>query len=204
MKTLIVQYLPREDYSHTKKLLDTFKDGVNGEIQLLDLLEDQPEFLDTPRVMAYIHQNYMGQELEAEEKGLLLKMEKFARDVREADYVVLATPMYNFSYPALVKAWFDSVMCKGITFDTGAEGQVGLCTSGKAALLFASGGAYHGDTAGLDHLTPIVAQSFGFMGFCEFHSVTAGGFNLPGSDPEKIIAEAQEEVRSLTDAWYNQ
>lgn len=203
MKTLIVKYLPREDYSHTGKLLEAFSEKVTGEVNTLDLLKDIPDFLDNPKVMAYIRQNYLGEELNADDKALLEKMERFAQDVRDADYVVLATPMYNFSYPALVKAWFDSVMLKGITWAAGDDGYYGLCTSGKAALLFASGGAYVGDTEAWNHLTPIVAQSFGFMGFTEFNTVTAGGLNLPGSNPEKIVADAQAEARDLADSWYN-
>lgn len=203
MKTLIVQYIPRDDYSHTGKILSAFKEKIVGEVQTLDLLKDVPDYFDNPRIMAYINQNYLGQTLSDTDKALLKKMEGFANDVKAADFVVLATPMHNFSYPALVKAWFDSVMLKDITWKTGEGGYEGLCTKGKAALLYASGGSYEGEAAGWDHLTPIVAQSFGFMGFGEFNTVTAGGLNLPDCDQEKIVQEAQQEARELADSWYN-
>lgn len=203
MKTLIVEYLPRGDYSHTKEVLRAFKEKVSGEVETLDLLNDIPDFFDNHRLMAYIQQNYLGETLSIADKAQLKKMERFAHNVREADFVVLATPMYNFSYPALVKAWFDSVMLKDITWTMGEEGYVGLCNKGKAALIYASGGAYIDETAGWDHLSPVVAQSFGFMGFGEFHTVTAGGINTPGSDQEKIVSAAQDEAKDLADSWYN-
>ncbi len=203
MKTLIVQYLPRKDYSHTKKVLDAFKEGIKGDIEILDLLEDTPDLLDSARVLAYIHQNYLGEELTPENKALLSKMERYAQSVREADIVVLATPMFNFSYPAIIKAWFDSVMYKGTTWSAGDKGYYGLCTESKAVLLFASGGAYTGAAKAADHLTPIVEFSFNFMGFKEFKAINAGGINLPGSDAEKIVATAQAEARAVADSWYN-
>ena len=201
MKTLIVQYLPRKEESNTGKILSAFKKNITGEVQTLDLLENTPDFMDTEHVLAYVEQNYMGKELKPEDKHILRKMESMATDVLEADFVVLATPMYNFSFPALVKAWLDSVMFKGITWDADQTGAHGLCTKGKAALIFASGGIYTGKSEGYNHLTPIVAQSFGFMGFGEFNTVTAGGIQI-GTYSEEIISAAQTEAKELADSWY--
>ena len=203
MKTLIVEYLPRKENSNTGKILNAFKEKIVGETQTLDLLQDPPEFLDTQRVLAYVEQNYMGKELAPEDKEVLTKMETLATAVKEANFVVLATPMYNFSFPALVKAWLDSVMYKGITWTTDQAGTRGLCTEGKAALIFASGGTYTGESEGWNHLTPIVAQSFGFMGFGEFNTVTAGGIPI-GADSLEIISQAQQEARDLADSWYTE
>ena len=47
---------------------------------------------------------------------LLSKMDRMAYQLKSADIVVVAFPMYNFSMPVIVKACFDSVIQHGITF----------------------------------------------------------------------------------------
>ena len=44
MKTLIVKYILRNEQSNTKRLLDAFKDEIDGSnVEELDLLDDVPE-----------------------------------------------------------------------------------------------------------------------------------------------------------------
>jgi FMN-dependent NADH-azoreductase len=60
-----------------------------------------------------------------------------AAQLKSAEIVVVTFPMYNFSMPAIVKAWFDSVIQKGVTFGEG------ISNVGKRALtLISSGGVY--------------------------------------------------------------
>ena len=40
-------------------------------------------------------------------------MDRMTEQLKSADIVAIAYPMNNFSMPAPVKAWFDSVMLKG-------------------------------------------------------------------------------------------
>ncbi len=63
-------------------------------------------------LLAYINRNILGQKLSPNEEKLLSKMDRMAAELKSADIVVVAFPMYNFSMPAIVKALFDSVMQK--------------------------------------------------------------------------------------------
>jgi FMN-dependent NADH-azoreductase len=201
MKTLVVSYLPRGERSHTKKLLDAFLEAAEGQnVEHLDLLEDLPDVFLSDNLHSYIMRNYMGETLSEQEQAGLAKMDRMTRQLKDADAVVLAFPMHNFSVPAIVKGWFDSVMQKDETWTVGDNGYVPLMTGKKALVLMASGGVYEGDFAGYEHATTLAQAEFGFMGF-ETEIVSAGGMNmLP--NPEEVVAEKQDEVKSIAKEWY--
>ena len=60
-------------------------------------------------------------------------------EVLAADHIVIATPVYNYNVPAVLKAWIDHIVRKGLTL--GMDGK-GLVTDKKATVLLASGGVY--------------------------------------------------------------
>jgi len=200
MKILVVSYLPRGERSHTKKLLDAFLETVDGqETEHLDLLTDLPDVFLPENLNSYIMRNYLGNSLSEAETAGMAKMDRMTRQLKNADAVVLAFPMHNFSTPAPVKAWFDSVMQKGETWTPGDSGYVPLMTGKKALVLISSGGIYEGDTAGYEHAVSLARAEFGLMGF-EMQAVMASGTNLL-PDPEKAVAEKQEEVRTIAKEW---
>jgi FMN-dependent NADH-azoreductase len=201
MKTLIVSYLPRGERSHTKKLLDAFLDTAQGqEIEHLDLLEDLPDVFLADNLGSYVKRNYLGEDLSELEQGGLAKMDRMTEQLKRADALVLAFPMHNFSLPAVVKGWFDSVMQKGQTWDAAEGGYVPLLTGRKALILMASGGVYEGDYAPYEHATTLAQVELGFMGF-ETQTVTAGGMNmLP--NPEELVSAREAEVKSIAEQWY--
>ncbi len=77
MKTLIVKYLPRNERSNTKKLLDAFMKQIkNSVVEELDLSDDVPDIFLRDNLLAYINRNFLGQELSPKEKKLLFKMDR--------------------------------------------------------------------------------------------------------------------------------
>ena len=70
MKTLIVKYIPRNEDSNTKKLLDAFREEIGVcDIEELDLINDVPDMLLDNNLLAYIKRNILGQELLLEEEN---------------------------------------------------------------------------------------------------------------------------------------
>lgn len=105
-KTLIVNYTPRVD-SNTKKMVDYFIESnkMKTEITFLDLAEDTPDLLLKENLNLYVARNFGGVALTEEQQKGLAKNDQMMNQLLETDFVVLATPMYNFSIPATVKAW---------------------------------------------------------------------------------------------------
>ncbi len=203
MKTLVVSYLPRGERSHTRKLLDAFLESADGaDLETLDLLEDTPDLFGSQRLMAYIQRDFLGESLSPEDEALMAGMDRMTAQFVSADAVVLAFPMHNFSFPAVVKAYFDAVMQKGRTWDAGSEGYFGMMTGKKALVLMASGATYDGDFAPYEHALSLAQVEFGFMGFEDIRTVTAGGMNLlPPEGVEAAVAKAQDEARAVAKDW---
>ena len=206
-KTLIIEYLPRGERSKTKLLVDQFKSSANGktEIEVLNLVEDTPKMFLSDNLLAYIMRDMVGQDLPPEQEKLLASMDKYTQQLLSADNVVLAFPMFNFSFPAVVKAWFDSVMLKGKTWDLDDNGYVGLLKDKKALVLSTSGGIYNEElgTAGWEHAFSLGVTEFGFMGF-ETDLVTAQGMNmLNPEDAQAAVENAKDEVKKVVKKWFN-
>jgi FMN-dependent NADH-azoreductase len=93
-----------------------------------------------------------------------------------ADTLVLAIPMYNFSIPSSLKAWFDHVLHPGQTFEYTSAGPRGLLSGKKGVLLISSGGDYSAAPASsMDFVEPYVRTLMGFMGITDVTVIKADG-----------------------------
>lgn len=203
MKTLIVKYIARGENSQTKKILDSFLSNVkNTEIETLDLTKDVPDMFMPENLSAYISRNYMGQELTPELKKSIEKMDRMTEQIKSADVVVLATPMYNFSLPAAVKAWFDSILLKGETWDMDRSGYKGLMNGKKALILMASGGNYDGKMASWEHAMSLAKIEFQFMGFDDVQGVMVQGMNANPGKADDVISQGKTQINELVKKWY--
>src|SRR5262245_41688744 len=63
-------------------------------------------------------------------------------EVRSADTIVLAVPMYNFSVPSTLRAYFDHIARAGVTFRDTSSGPEGLLGGRRAYLFVTRGGVY--------------------------------------------------------------
>lgn len=200
-KTLVVSYTPREG-SNTKKLLDHYLQSIEGktEIEFVDLSEGVPMFLKD-ELNAYVKRNFGGQELNKKEEELLEPIDKLCNQVMEADYVVLAYPIYNFSFPGPVKCWFDAIIQAGKTFkytDTGFEG---LLNGKKALVITTSGGDYASNSA-WDFSTPLAQGEFSFMGV-ESKIITAGGLSMDSEKSKESMDNAITKLDKISQEWYH-
>ena len=204
MKALVVTYCPRGEQSNTKKLLDAAVAVLKAKkavVETLDLTKDLPDLFGTEHIAAYIDRNYMGKKLSPAQAAAMKKADRMTAQLKDADVVVLAAPMYNFSLPGAVKAWFDSVMLKGETWDFAPTGYVGLLKGKKALFLSSSGGGpYEGQIAFLEHSASLAKVNFDFMGM-ETETAVAPGMNrLPEKAPE-IVAQGQAKARAVLEKW---
>lgn len=200
-KTLVVSYTPREG-SNTKKLLDHYLQSIEGktEIEMVDLSEGVPMFLKD-ELNAYVKRNFGGQELNKKEEELLEPIDKLCNQVIEADYVVLAYPIYNFSFPGPVKCWFDAIIQAGKTFkytDTGFEG---LLNGKKALVITTSGGDYASNSA-WDFSTPLAQGEFSFIGV-ESKIITAGGLSMDSEKSKESMDNAITKLDKVSQEWYH-
>ncbi|WP_165776493.1 FMN-dependent NADH-azoreductase [Candidatus Nitrosotalea bavarica] len=204
MKTLLVKYTPREERSSSKKLLDIFRNEIkNSEIEILDLCVDVPDMFNVESINAYIRRNYLQEELLLEQKVTLAKMDRMTQQMKSADIVVVAFPMHNFSMPASVKAWFDSVMLKGQTWNNVGGKYFGLMEGKKALIIISSGGFYTKEPMMYwEHAMSLAKIEFQFMGFSDVRGILAEGMNADDEIKTTNMQKSMDEIKIITQDWF--
>lgn len=140
-RLLVVETSPRGDSSVSRNITRRFVTAwraahADGEVVERDLVETDLEFVTAPWLNAYF--TPPDQHTPEMQQALALSDELVA-ELLAADHLVIATPVYNYNVPALLKAWIDHIVRKGLTL--GVDGS-GLVTGKKATVLMASGGVY--------------------------------------------------------------
>jgi len=205
-KVLIVSYTPREN-SNTKKLLDFAVEKLKAqaekvnqtiEFSTVDLAREEVPMLQEKELNLYVKRNLGGQTLSAEEEKILKPIDDYCIGILNADLVIIAYPVYNFTFPGPVKCWFDAILQAGRTFKYTETGFEGMLKGKKAIVLTTSGGEYSNNTA-WDFSTPLAHSQFNFMGM-ENVVITAGGMSF---SPEKIeesldhaMAKIEKEIEN--------
>ncbi|MCF6328114.1 MAG: NAD(P)H-dependent oxidoreductase [Devosiaceae bacterium] len=149
-KILLISCTPRHE-SNTKKLVQTFIDTTKNKADIthLDLVANPAPLLLGNNLNALLKRNFMGMELDADESEVLQDVDQMVEQLQSFERIVLAYPMYNFSIPAVVKAWFDAVIQNGKTFKIKDDGSYeGLRQGTKALVLMTTGGDYSQEPRG--------------------------------------------------------
>lgn len=199
-KVLIVSYTPREN-SNTKKLLDFTVEKLKSQSEKLnqtvefttvDLAREEVPMLQEKELNLYVKRNFGGQVLTAEEEKILKPIDEYCNGILSADLVIVAYPVYNFTFPGPVKCWFDEVLQAGRTFKYTESGFEGMLKGKKAIVITTSGGEYSTNTA-WDFSTPLAHSQFNFMGM-DNTVITAGGMSF---SPEKIQESLSQAMAKI-------
>lgn len=124
----------------------------------------------------------------------------FARNnapaLAQADVLVISTPVWLNSMPAILKAWLDQVFLPGILFDLTGEGVLPKHHIHCVVLLVSSDNAYR-ENDPADGLTPALRAIFHFIGVDEIRTAWADGQNprFPDSaDRLELAMDAAAEI----------
>jgi FMN-dependent NADH-azoreductase len=135
-------------------------------------------------------------------KEAILVSNGLVEELLSADELVIATPIYNLTVPASLKAWIDQIVRYGRTFAITAEGYKGLVEGKRATVLVASGGDFRPDGAagGYNFLEPYLRAILGFIGITDVRFVYAHSLSQADDIRDQSLTEAQTAVRELAAA----
>ncbi|MEC7237958.1 MAG: NAD(P)H-dependent oxidoreductase, partial [Pseudomonadota bacterium] len=80
-----------------------------------------------------------------DQRALLAQSDALVAELQAADDIVIATPIYNFSVPAALKAWIDLICRDKITFVYENDVSRGLLSNKQATVIITSGGTVAGN-----------------------------------------------------------
>ena len=124
------------------------------------------------------------------------------RQFSEADKYLVTAPLWNFTVPAILKAYLDLIVVAGQTFQYDPAGvPVGLLTGRRMALVTTCGGACSAPVANEGELSIRYLRAiFGFIGIEVIGEIVAEGTNLlAAGDAEKALDDITSRARTLAE-----
>lgn len=119
-----------------------------------------------------------------------------------ADKYVFVNPMWNFSFPPILKAYTDAVCVAGKTFRYTSEGPIGLLTDKKILHIQANGGIYsEGPAKELESGSRYLRIVSGFWGISSFEALFVEGMNAQPDRAQAIKEEAIERAKKLASTF---
>ena len=131
----------------------------------------------------------------AEQQASVAMSDALIAELKQADAVVLALPMYNFTVPSSFKAWMDHVARAGVTFRYTESGPQGLLETGPLYVFCARGGQYSGTER--DTQTPLIRIFFGMLGFSDVHFTYAEGLAFGEEAAAQSLDNANKALARL-------
>lgn len=207
MKVMHVDASAKRERSNSRALSRFFierlrTEGADVDIDYLDVTVDTPPHVTEAYAIAIYTPE---QDRTPAMKATLAASDALCRRVLEADALVFAMPMYNWSMPSAFKAFVDSITRTGITYvhteDGRIEGQLGRQ---KVLFITSRGADLRPGTpfSSMDALTPSLRAAFGFLGVAEPTFVDAQPLQFSDQEARtQALERARDELSAIAARW---
>ncbi|HGS5725458.1 FMN-dependent NADH-azoreductase [Vibrio parahaemolyticus] len=180
------------DYSQSNKLVEDFIKNVDQDkLTVRDLAVNPLPVLDFAVATAL----RATEDLSQEQQVVVDLSDTLIEEVKAADTLVIAAPMYNFTIPTQLKNWIDLIARAGVTFKYTENGVQGLI-EGKKAIVVTTRGGIHKDSP-TDNVTPYLRTVLGFVGITDVEFVYAEALNMGEDAASKGISDAQSQLATM-------
>jgi FMN-dependent NADH-azoreductase len=171
------------DESNSLQLKQEFERGLkqtneNALIKEINLYQNQPPYYSYEHFryfwypVFFPHYKPSDKEIQAVEYSL-----EQIKTFNSADILVIACPMWNFSVPAILKAWLDQIIVPGHTYTWDENGNmIKRHKLRKCILLVSSGGVYYKRDP-KDQLSSLIKSDLNFLLVDDISVIWADGQN---------------------------
>ena len=182
-----------------KAFIESYREAnPNDEVVHLDLYKENIPQIDVDVFSGWgkLRSGSSFDDLSSEEKSKVSRLGELTDQFVSADKYVFVTPLWNFSFPPVMKAYIDSICTAGKTFKYTEQGPVGLLTDKKALHIQARGGVYsEGPAAGMEMGHKYIGIIMQFFGIPSFEGLFVEGHNQYPDRAEQIKQEAIEKAK---------
>lgn len=207
VKLLHVDASPRQVRSRSRDLARHFVEHLRHRVGALavdhhDLVADPPPHVSDAFVTAaYTPASERTDEMNA----ALARSDGLCARLLAADALLFAMPMHNWTMPSAFKAYVDSIVRGGVTYEVTDDGRfVGRLAARKVLFLTTRGVDLRpgGPMDGMDALTPALRAAFGFMGVENPDFVDAQPVQFaPPEDCERALERARVDLERVSGEW---
>jgi FMN-dependent NADH-azoreductase len=133
---------------------------------------------------------------DAQQQSAAALSDELLVELEMADVVLIGAPVYNFSVPSSLKAWFDLVSRPGRTFRYGPHGHEGLLRGKTVVAITGRGGFADAAVAGAgdDLQEALICSFFRFMGLEDIRFVHADGQAIDAATARTQEQRARAEI----------
>ncbi len=144
------------------------------EVEVLDLYQTMMPIMDYERLARY-------------NQGVETEIKQVAEQFKSYDKCVIAAPVWNHSFPAMLKVYLDNIIYRQVTFTYQDGKLLGLCSNMKVMYITSSGQVYEGERKFLDHHESQVKAIFDLIGLTQIEVV--GLFGRKSFSDERLMQE---------------
>jgi FMN-dependent NADH-azoreductase len=209
MKIMHVDASAKRERSNSRALSRYFlerlrEEGVDIEVDYLDVTVDTPPHVNEAFAIATYTPSH---ERTPAMKATLAASDALCKRLLEADALVFAMPMYNWSMPSAFKAFVDSITRTGLTYVNTEDGRIeGQLARQKVIFITSRGADLRAGTpyASMDALTPALKAAFGFLGVADPSFVDAQPLQFSDQAARiEALERARTELAALAAHWAN-
>ena len=187
---LNIQASARHDGSVTRQLSDKILTKIAADQTITRDLATGLPLLDA----AWLAANFtLADDRTDVQRETLALSDSLITEIKQADTIVIGSPVYNFSVPAVLKAWIDQIARVGVTFKYTPDGPVGLLSGKRSIIVIASGGTPVGSD--IDYASGYLKHIMGFIGITDVTIIAADAL---GNDADAKIAAANDDIKQLS------
>ncbi len=189
MTNLLITSSAKKTGSHSRTIARYLVENLKGDWVERDVATHPVAPVSADDLIA-VHENH--ESLTQTAQDLMALSNTLIAELNDAENLVIATPMYNFSVPASLKQWIDHVCRAGITFKYTQNGPEGLLNTQRAYIITATGGTPVGSD--MDYASKYLEHICRFLGINEIHHIDASGSK---GNKEAIITSAKTQINNL-------
>ena len=201
MKTLLrIDCSSRTTGSHSRALADYFEENwkavnIKGTVIYRDLTKKELPHIQNSTIEGF----YTPVEnRSSKHKDALELSDELIAELKQADDILISSPLYNLNVPSNLKAYFDQTVRIGHTFGIDENGYYGLLKNKTAYIITVKGGIYKGTfMEQYDFQEPYLRAILGHMGI-EDHKL----FSLEGTSDSNVIAQNKHLIEHTIDQHF--
>lgn len=186
MKILLINASVRAD-SRTKMLTNYLLLKLEGDVETIDLKTQKLQPLDDKTLAQ--------RDALIKEKHFDYPMFDLAKQFMAADIIVMCAPMWDLSFPAMLKTFVEHINVSGLVFKYGPNGNIISNCKAKMLYYVTTMGGYYSTDFGFGYIKALCDALYGIG---DVRLVKAEGLDIIGNDVDAILKAAKTEIDVLT------
>ncbi len=129
-----------------------------------------------------------------EEKNYSSSIFSYAKQFREAEYIVIAAPYWDLSFPAILKIYLENIYVTGLVSEYDEQGKPkGLCHAKKLFYVTTAGGPFDSSYS----YSYIEDLSLHYFGISSAELIVAQMLDVEGTDVEEVLQSVEKKIEMV-------